>query len=343
MPMGLFKRLPQEIEKFSASHKAAFKAIRKDIENSDIIVVFRHLKPDFDAMGSQMGLYTFLKDNFPNKEIHYVGDNHVSFTPRIFPETEKLSEEWFASHDFMAIVCDVGDADRIANPHFAKGKSIAKFDHHPCKAEIADPLHTVLDLEKASAAEIVADFLISWKGKRLSKEAARWLYIGIVGDSGRFQFSSTNMHTFEAAEACLATGFNLNETYQTMYEKTVGSLRSLSYVLSNFKVSEHGVAYYCLPQKVQEELQITPELGKEHVNTFSNIAGIEVWCSITEDPNPKDYCWRISIRSKKLDISPIARKWGGGGHKQASGARIANLTELDAFVKDLDDLIAESK
>ena len=337
--MGLFQRLPQEIASFAKEHKTAFKAIRQDILQAKTIVVFRHLKPDFDAQGSQMGFYTFLKDNFPEKEIHYVGDNHVSFTPRIFPETEKLSEEWFDTHKFLAIVCDVGDADRVANPHFAKATRVIKFDHHPCKAEIADADHTVLDLNKASAAEIVASFLISWKGRTLTQEAARWLYIGIVGDSGRFMFSSTNMHTFEAAEACLATGFNLNETYQCMYEKTVDSLRSLSYVLSNFKVSEHGVAYYCLPKDVQEELKITPELGKEHVNTFSNIAGIGIWCSITEDPNPKDYCWRISIRSKKLDISEVARKWGGGGHKQASGARIADLTELDAFIKDLDDVL----
>ena len=339
----MFSRLPSEIASFANAHKAQYKAMRKAIEDAEIIVVFRHLKPDFDAQGSQMGLYTYLKDNFPEKEIHYVGDNHVSFTPRIFPETEKLNEAWFDSHDFLAIVLDVGDADRIANPHFSKAKKIIKIDHHPCKKEIATPDLTVCQLGSASAAELVLNFMASWKGKTISKEAARWIYIGIVGDSGRFQFSSTSIHTFQAAEICLNTGFDLKETYLTMYEKTVDSLKSLSYVLSNFKVSAHGVAYYTLPKEVQEELHITPELGKEHVNTFSNIAGVEIWCSITEDPNPADYCWRISIRSKGLDISTIANKWGGGGHKQASGARIDHLSDLDNFIKDLDDLIVANQ
>ena len=74
---------------------------------------------------------------------------------------------------------------------------------------------------------------------------------------------------------------------------------------------------------------------------FSNIAGINAWCSITEDPNPKDYCWRISIRSKEKDISGVANKYEGGGHAQASGAKIKDLTKLDEFIADLDALFIE--
>jgi phosphoesterase RecJ-like protein len=93
-----------------------------------------------------------------------------------------------------------------------------------------------------------------------------------------------------------------------------------------------------LPEDVQKNLNITSERGKENVNLFANIDGVNAWCSITQDNDPKEPCWRISIRSKKSDISQVAAKWGGGGHAQASGAQIKDLTELDAFVKDLDDL-----
>ena len=152
--------------------------------------------------------------------------------------------------------------------------------------------------------------------------------------------ASTTPHTFAIAQELLKTGFDMRETYLSMYEKSIDSLRSQAYVLSNFHVTPHGVAYYLLPKPIQDELKITSEQGKENVNMFSNIAGINVWCSITEDCDPKDYCWRISIRSKKVDISGIANKWGGGGHAQASGARIDSLDDLDAFLKDLDDLFA---
>lgn len=329
-------KLDPLILNYGKEHIREYRAIWRAIERYDKIVVFRHLKPDYDAMGTQMGMVAFLKDNFPEKEIHFVGDNHVTFTPRLFPETETLPVEWFTENKFLAIICDVGDAERVADPRFKHASYKVKIDHHPCKKEIARA--SVCDISLAAAAELAADLCLNWKGKTLSREAAYWFYIAIVGDSGRFLFSSTSNHTFAIASELLARGIELPPLYQRMYEKNVDSLRSLAYVLNHFTVSPHGVAYYCLPKNVQDELHITPEQGKEHVNTFSNIEGINVWCSITEDPNPKDYCWRISIRSKGKDISPIAVKWGGGGHAQASGARIDSLDELDAFIADLDAL-----
>ena len=81
----------------------------------------------------------------------------------------------------------------------------------------------------------------------MSKEAARYFYIGIVGDSGRFMYSSTSTHTFAVAEELIKKGIDIHSIYLEMYEKNIDSLRSQAYVLSNFKVSPHGVAYYLLP------------------------------------------------------------------------------------------------
>ena len=331
--------LNPEIKEYYKAHKKIYNSIYRAIERYDRIVILRHIKPDFDAMGTQMGLYTFIKDNFPSKEIHFVGDNHVTFTPRLFPETETLNNEWFKGGNFLAIICDVGDHERIADPRYKSAKYKIKIDHHPCKKEIARA--SLLDTSSASASELAADICLNWKNKVMSKEAARYFYIGIVGDSGRFMYSSTSTHTFAVAEELIKKGIDIHSIYLEMYEKNIDSLRSQAYVLSNFKVSPHGVAYYLLPCDVQNDLKITPEQGKENVNMFSNIAGINAWCSITEDPNPKDYCWRISIRSKEKDISGVANKYEGGGHAQASGAKIKDLTKLDEFIADLDALFIE--
>lgn len=333
-------KLSPEIKKYSARFKREYREFYKQVKSHDRIVVFRHIKPDFDAMGTQMGLYTFLKDNFPEKDIHYVGDNHVSFTPRLFPETEELPNSYF-DKPFLAIVVDVGDHSRIADPRYQKADYVYKFDHHPFKEEISKC--SVLDRSAAAAAEIVVDCLLNFKGTVLTKEAASYFYIALVGDSGRFMYSSTSPHTFAVANELVARDIALSDIYQRMYVKKIDDLKVTAYVLTHFHVSPHGVAYYTLDQKTQEDYKITSERGKENVNVFSNIEGIGIWCSITEDPNPKDYCWRISIRSKKLDISGVAQKWGGGGHAQASGARIDNLEQLDAFIKDLDDLLAENQ
>ncbi len=331
-------KLAKEIENYGLDLKANYSYFYRMIKKYERIVIFRHIKPDFDAMGTQMGLYTFIKDNFPNKDVHFVGDNHVTFTGKLFPVTERLNDSYF-DEPFLAIICDVGDHERIADPRYTKAKCILKVDHHPCKVEISK--HPILDTESAAAAEMMTDILLKFKGTTISKEAASYLYIGIVGDSGRFQYSSTNAHTFACASALIETGISINDIYLKMYEKKISDLKVTAYVLNHFSVSPHGVAYYLLPDAVQKELNITSELGKNNVNLFSNIEGINAWCSITEDPNPKDYCWRISIRSKAKDISGIAQKWEGGGHAQASGCKIKSLDDLDAFVKSLDDLFID--
>lgn len=330
-------KLDPEIVKYAKPRLATYRLIYRAIRRYDRIVVFRHIKPDYDALGTQMGFVTFLKDNFPNKEIHFVGDDHVTFTPRLFPYAERLSNEWF-DKPFLGIVVDVGDNDRIADPRFAKASYLIKVDHHPCKSEIAR--HPLLDLKSAAASEMVTDLLLNFPKTTLSKEAAHYLYIALVGDSGRFMYSDTTAHTFAIAQALISTGISITDIYLAMYEKKLDDLKVTAYILNHFAVSPHGVAYYLLDAKVQEDLKITSERGKENVNLFANIDGINAWCSITEDPNPKDWCWRISIRSKKQDISGVAFKWGGGGHAQASGARIKDLAELDAFIGDLDKLFA---
>jgi len=329
--------LPIEILEYGKAHKKTYKAIYKAIERYDKIVVFRHIKPDFDAMGSQMGLVTFIKDNFPNKEVHFVGDNHVNFTGRIFPETESLNNEWFTGGNYLSIIVDVGDKPRIADPRFKSAKYKVKIDHHPCKDEVAKRC-SLVDTESSACCEMIADLLLNWKGTKISKTAAEYLYIGLVGDNGRFMYSSTNTHSFAVASELLKCGIDLPSLYLKMYEKTLHSLEIMGHILSHYSVSEHGVAYYILSDEDLAKLQITSELGKENVNLFSNIAGVNAWCSITQDSSPKDPCWRISIRSKKVDISKVANKWEGGGHAQASGAKIKDLTQLNDFIKDLDDL-----
>ena len=327
-------KLNQKIVDFLKPNKKDVTRILSAIKRYDRIAIFRHSKPDFDALGSQMGLAIWLKDNFPNKEIRVLGDNHVTFTPRLYPEMDNLSEDWFKK-PFLAIVLDTANTSRVADPRWKKAKFKIKIDHHP-EVEKYGKIQ-VVRTDACAAAEILTDILLSFKGNYvLSKEAASYLYSGLAGDSGRFQYSSTSEVSFITASYLLAAGIELSDVYQRMYQKKIEDLQVTAYILNHFTVSEHGVAYYVLDANIQKELNITTERGKENVNLFSNIEGINAWCSITEDP--KDNCWRISIRSKATPINEVAAKWEGGGHAQASGAKIDNLEQLPAFINDLDQL-----
>ena len=101
------------------------------------------------------------------------------------------------------------------------------------------------------------------------------------------------------------------------------------------------MAYYVLTNEDLLKLGLTSERGKENVNLFSNIKGINIWCSITEDIT--EPCFRISIRTRDYIINGVASEFKGGGHAQASGCQIKDLSELDTFINRLDQLIITGK
>ena len=330
------KKIDPIIKNFSKPFIKDIRRIERAIKRYNRIAIFRHIMPDYDALGSQMGLATWIKDNFPEKEVKVLGDNHVTFTPRLFPAMDELPESWF-KEPFLAIILDVSNQTRVADPRFKKAKFKIKIDHHPEVEKWGNV--SIVNTDAAAASENIVSALLNMRGDYvLSKEAASYFYIAIVGDSGRFMYSSTSDHTFAIAGELIKSGIELSKIYQNMYLKKIDDLKVTAYILNHFHVSEKGVAYYVLDSKIQKELNITTERGKENVNLFANIEGINAWCSITQDDNPKEPCWRISIRSKEKAINGVATQFGGGGHTQASGAKIVTLDELPDFIAALDAL-----
>lgn len=326
--------LDKSIKELIKKNKKSYKQVLSMIKKYDKIVIFRHEMPDCDALGTQMGLATWLKENFKEKEIHVTGQNHVCFTPRLYPYMEEMEDAWFDNNEFLAIVVDTGNTARISDKRYQKAKNIIKIDHHPNKEPYGDIV--IVNDELASCAELVANMLVYFN-KKLSKEAAHYFYSGIAGDSGRFLYNSTSAHTFAIAQILIETGFNLSkDVYQKMYQKNIDDLKVTAYVLNDFKVSKGGVAYYVLPSDIQEKLKITTERGKENVNLFANIEGINAWCSITEDP--KEGLWRVSIRSKETPINGVAQMFEGGGHDQASGCKLHDIKDLPKLIAELDKL-----
>lgn len=326
--------LDKSIKELIKKNKKSYKQVLSMIKKYDKIVIFRHEMPDYDALGTQMGLATWLKENFKEKEIYVTGQNHVCFTPRLYPYMEEMEDAWFDNNEFLAIVVDTGNTARISDKRYQKAKNIIKIDHHPNKEPYGDIV--IVNDELASCAELVANMLVYFN-KKLSKEAAHYFYSGIAGDSGRFLYNSTSAHTFAIAQILIETGFNLSkDVYQKMYQKNIDDLKVTAYVLNDFKVSKGGVAYYVLPSDIQEKLKITTERGKENVNLFANIEGINAWCSITEDP--KEGLWRVSIRSKETPINGVAQMFEGGGHDQASGCKLHDIKDLPKLIEELDKL-----
>lgn len=311
-----------------------FNFLFKKIKEYDCIVFFRHLIPDYDAFGSQMGLATWVKNIFPKKEVHFVGESNPKWVPSIYPEPEVLDDVWYSTHKFLAIVTDTATTARISFSAIDKADYVIKIDHHPAVENYGD--YNIVYPDVVSAAELVALFALS-RGKKypVSKEAAKYFYSGIVGDSGRFLYPPTDGTTLAVSADLLRTGFDVQAMYDAMYAKTMKDMDNLKVVLNNTKITKGGTAYYVLSNDDLEKMEITSGEGKIFVNQFRDVKGIYATLSITEDK--KDNCWRVSLRSNHKRVDDIATKYDGGGHEAASGATLHSLDQLEDLLKDMDN------
>ena len=320
----------------SKAHQKEYRSIINAIKRYDRIAIFRHNTPDFDALGSQLGLYHWIKDNFPSKEVIYTGDNHVSYEGTVFPSMMKMSAKWF-EEPFLAIMVDVANTPRISDPRYKKAKYKIRIDHHP-EVEHWGRIK-LIDTSFVACAEILANMFISLEKKYvLSKEVARNLFIGIDGDSGGFKYQNTSAHTFAVITELVNKGLDVTEINQTMFHKKMNELELKKYALTNYKLSPHGVAYYIVSYELQQELQVETEQGKECLGLFQNVEGINAWLSVTEDVTDPKYRWRVSVRSNTTPINEVCSHYNGGGHNNASGARLTKIEELPALIEELDKL-----
>lgn len=314
-----------------------FKYLENKIKENDRIVIYRHVSPDFDALGSQMGLYQWIKDNFPNKDVHYIGENHVTFMPDLFPYAEELDEKWFLS-PHLAITIDVSNFRRVSgNEKLHYATEIIKIDHHPIPESVEERFGNYLIVypERPAAAELIALFALSRSKKyTISQLAASYMYTGIVGDTSRFLYNDTDGATLRIAADLLDTGFDKTRVYDLMYKTDLRRMNILKFVLNNYVLTEKGTCYYVLKKEDLEALDMTSHEGNLHINTFRNMDGVKIVCSVSWDEENKEY--RVSLRSGHMIVAPVANKYNGGGHDFAAGCRIKTLDELPNLISDLD-------
>lgn len=310
-----------------------YKEILKKIKQYQHIVIFRHEIPDFDASGSQFGLKTWINDNFPEKKVYAVGCDHKFFSETLFMPTDKITE---IPQPFLAIVLDTANYKRMDGKELCeKADYVIRMDHHPRSEEFAD--FSVIDTKYSACAELVAEMLFSFKKYRVSKDSAYYLYAGLVGDNGRFQYSSTTITSFEIAAKLIKTGIDFTEIYEKMYIKSLDDIKILKYIYNHYQMSENGVIYYYFPATAQEELHIEKEQVKAYVNLFSTYKESRIWVSFTEDKEAN--MWNVSIRSRRVVINEVAAKFNGGGHANASGARLETIEETEKLIAALDQLL----
>ncbi len=305
------------------------KEILNKIKEYDVITIFRHIRPDGDAYGAQMGLKQIIKDNFPDKKVYALGEPNAHWGNIMGEVDSKVTNARIA--DSLAIVLDTPIISRVDDERFQDAKEIIKIDHHPFVEKFAEI--ELIDSERISTCELICEFANENK-LEISPYAAAYLYTGLVLDSGRFMFANTNSKTFDDASLLLSKGVDITSIYDYIYETKEEEVRLRGYCELNYKKTPNGVAYMIIDDELKKEFNISEFQSSGLVNCLSHIKGIKIWVFFVS----KDNKVKVELRSAGLPINEVAKKYNGGGHKLASGAIIDSFDQVDAIVKDLDDL-----
>jgi phosphoesterase RecJ-like protein len=309
------------------------KELLKKIQEYDQIVLYRHVNPDLDAFGSQVGLYHILNDSFENKNIVLKGEFTNSLV-NMFIDFPIL--ECKENTKTLGIVLDTGNRERI-DGDISICDEMIKIDHHIVVDSYGDI--NIEDSSASSCSQIITLIYDELKDDLvLSQKASECLYLGMVGDSNRFMYSSTSAQTFKAAAILVDTGINIEKLYQKLYLKDQKDLEVTKYILNHYHFDE-GIAYYVLTDDSLKQLGISREEGSSYVNTLANVEQFKIWLAITE--NSKDSNYRVSIRSRGIAINEVAAMFNGGGHAYASGATLNSYDELDCLINKLKEKINE--
>ena len=291
------------------------------------IVIHRHVRPDPDAYGSSIGLMMLLKHNYPEKEIYVTGKH--DFTLDFLAKPMVVSDEAFEGA--LIIVTDTANTDRIDDQRYTKGDFLIKIDHHPNEDPYGDIVY--VDTTASSASEIIYSLFLTGTEQEdwtLPDQAARLLYAGIVGDTGRFMFSSTSLKTMTYAGELMAYDFDRNQLFNSMYEVSPNVLKLKGYIYENF-VMKNGIGQVKMTKALLADYGVSQSEASLLVSALADVQGMRAWVFFIED----DESIRVRLRSKGPVINEIAKKYNGGGHPLASGATIHNWQEVDDVMEDM--------
>ncbi len=303
------------------------KQILDTIEQYETIILHRHVRPDPDAYGSQCGLAEILKESYPEKKVYVVGLEEP--TLHYMRRLDVIEDEAFKGA--LVIVCDTANAERICDSRYSLGDKLIKIDHHPNEDPYGDLLW--VDTSASSCSEMIYEFYLYGKdrGLKINDEAARLLFAGIVGDTGRFLFPSTTDKTFKYAGELIHFHFSRTELFDKMYELDANIIKLNGYILQNYQLQPNGAAFIKLTKELLKEFDAKPSEASLLVSDLGNVKGIKAWVFFIEENEQI----RVRLRSKGPVINGVARKFNGGGHPLAAGATIYSWDEVDDVLKEL--------
>jgi phosphoesterase RecJ-like protein len=291
------------------------------IRRANRFLVLTHYRPDGDAVGSQLALTLLLKNL--GKDVTAWNDDPVPSKFRFLPHSNLIHRPPAEPQDFdVVIAVDVSTWQRTGTcaDRIRSRKHFINIDHHVSNEKFAEINWIV---PEAPASGQVVYRLLKDGGFALTRDIAACLFAAIYTDTGQFSYASTTGECLRIAAELVDTGLNVGEISRHVYESyPYARLRLLQQALADLKLTDHNrVAYTWVTCDMFEESGAKREDTEGLIDYARSIEGVLVALLFEEMAEPGKI--RVSFRSKhpQVDVNAIARHFGGGGHREAAGAR----------------------
>jgi len=298
--------------------------ITETLRQAESILIVCHVFPDADAIGSQLALGNILESL--GKKIFYYCEEFVSGMYEFMPGSEQLDNNFPDISQFdAAVAVDCGDRFRLGNEvdTLLQIHPFVVIDHHAGHREFGDIRW--VEADRSSTAEMVFDLALALNAE-ISYDAAYNFYAAIVSDSGSFKYESTSAYTFQVASYLLNLGVIPSEVAGKLFDNySENRLRLLEKVLGSLELYAEGqIAVITATNEMFEVSGAKREDTEEFINLPRAVRSVKVAAFLKET---LDGYIKVSLRAKgECDVSLVALKFGGGGHRNASGYRAKDTT-----------------
>ncbi len=312
-------------------------AVADAIRTHDRFLLVTHENPDGDAFGSIRGAKLAL-DLLRKDSVMYLSGDMALPDEYSFLDLDDLRRELppdARERVVFALDCATANRTGLTAEFLEAAPLVLDVDHHPDNTRFGRINLIVPDA--SSTGEIVRD-LLAELGVALTPEIAEALYVALVTDTGRFQYANTTPKSLRLAAELVEAGVDVHRIFQGIYESVeFAKLKLLARALDRAELYEGGrLAITYLLRSDFTELGVGEEYAEGIIDYLRAVDGTEMAATIREPPEPPDAARRISMRSShdELDVSAIARKRSGGGHRQAAGfSTNESVEEIIEFIR----------
>ncbi len=317
-----------------------YSELKNKIESAENIIIFSHVSPDGDTLGSNLALSMMIEKYF-NKKVDSV---YAGFLPSLYsylPNFDRFQDvqniDKNKKYD-LAIAVDVASKDRMVSGTFIfdEAKFKVNIDHHKTNIGYADI--NIIDGNAACVGVILYTIFKSWD-LEIPKDVARCIYTSLLTDTGGFKYENTTPETFILASELVKLGVSPTFEFRACYEtKPQSMVQFQAYIVSNTIFYNDGkIAFAKITRSDISKFNATDDYTEGIVETLRTSKNVEVAAILKET---KEGFTKVSLRSKTLDLTPIVIDFGGGGHTFAAGCTIKKPIAI-AFEKLLNRVQSE--